>query len=158
MFGDMGRLQPFLKFACTSSIMHGGKKTALKRHHWTSSSVVVPYRRIPTDSDSQQQAKTTEEPQCLDVATCTYRARTDAPVSYTSWKPWRWQEWAHVGVPLVRLYRPFQNQTMADADRRANGACLPIPPGTKICECGVVVIHSSHENGDLHSRMSEEPR
>ncbi|KAL3215848.1 hypothetical protein MRX96_051268, partial [Rhipicephalus microplus] len=69
--------------------------------------------------------------------------------------PWRRQERARVGVAPAHLYRPFQGRTVEDADRRANGACLPVPAGTRFCECGAVVIHNSHELGKLHRHRTQ---
>ncbi|KAL3197890.1 hypothetical protein MRX96_053857, partial [Rhipicephalus microplus] len=76
-------------------------------------------------------------------------------VSYVSSRPWRRQERARVGVAPAHLYRPFQGRTVEDADRRANGACLPVPAGTRFCECGAVVIHNSHELGKLHRHRTQ---
>ncbi|XP_077539369.1 uncharacterized protein LOC144152052 [Haemaphysalis longicornis] len=140
--------------------MMNGQKNAPKRHRSTSSSsAAVPFNRIPASSTGQQPAPPTEEPERRDVATWTYQAGTDAPVGYASWRPWKRQERARVGTPVARLYRPFQDRTVADADRRANGACLPLPPGTELCKCGAVLLHESHKKGELHrGRMPEEPR
>ncbi|KAL3218441.1 hypothetical protein MRX96_005947 [Rhipicephalus microplus] len=60
-----------------------------------------------------------------------------------------------LGSPPAHLYRPFQGRTVEDADRRANGACLPVPAGTRFCECGAVVIHNSHELGKLHRHRTQ---
>ncbi|KAL3224501.1 hypothetical protein MRX96_026478 [Rhipicephalus microplus] len=51
--------------------------------------------------------------------------------------------------------QPKQGRTVEDADRRANGACLPVPAGTRFCECGAVVIHNSHELGKLHRHRTQ---
>ncbi|KAL3217212.1 hypothetical protein MRX96_006113 [Rhipicephalus microplus] len=90
-----------------------------------------------------------------DVATWTSQDGGDPPVSYVSSRPWRRQERARVGVAPAHLYRPFQGRTVEDADRRANGACLPVPAGTRFCECGAVVIHNSHELGKLHRHRTQ---
>ncbi|KAL1470057.1 hypothetical protein MTO96_024678 [Rhipicephalus appendiculatus] len=90
-----------------------------------------------------------------DVATWTSQDGVGPPVAYVSARPWRRQERARMGTPPARLYRLFQGRTVEDADRRANGACLPVPAGTRLCECGAVVVHSSHELGKLHRRRTE---
>ncbi|KAL3234137.1 hypothetical protein MRX96_048386, partial [Rhipicephalus microplus] len=89
------------------------------------------------------------------MATWTSQDGGDPPVSYVSSRPWRRQERARVGVAPAHLYRPFQGRTVEDADRRANGACLPVPAGTRFCECGAVVIHNSHELGKLHRHRTQ---
>ncbi|KAH7956373.1 hypothetical protein HPB52_008705 [Rhipicephalus sanguineus] len=63
-------------------------------------------------------------------------------------------ERARVGTPPARLYRLFQGRTVADADRRANGACLPVPAGTRLCPCGAVMVHESHAQSKLHRRRT----
>ncbi|KAH7968180.1 hypothetical protein HPB52_006431 [Rhipicephalus sanguineus] len=47
-----------------------------------------------------------------------------------------------------------QDRTVADADRRANGACLPVPAGTRLCPCGAVMVHDSHAQSKLHRRRT----
>lgn len=60
---------------------------------------------------------------------------------------------------LCGYNRLFQGRTVADADRQADGACLPLPPGIEVCECGAVVLHASHESRELHRGwIPEEPR
>ncbi|KAH6929192.1 hypothetical protein HPB50_024102 [Hyalomma asiaticum] len=103
-----------------------------------------------------------------DVATWTSQEGVDPPVVYVSTRPWRRQMRARVGMAEARLFRPFQGRTVTDVDRRAQGACLPVPAGTRFCECGAVLIHPAHEHGALHRRRtrmeaqsparSEEPR
>ncbi|KAH7976227.1 hypothetical protein HPB52_010181 [Rhipicephalus sanguineus] len=66
----------------------------------------------------------------------------------------RHSERARVGTPPARLYRLFQGRTVADADRRANGACLPVPAGTRLCACGAVMVHESHAQSKLHRRRT----
>ncbi|KAH7936443.1 hypothetical protein HPB52_023428 [Rhipicephalus sanguineus] len=89
-----------------------------------------------------------------DVATWTSQDGVDPPVAYVSSRPWRRQERARVGTPPARLYRLFQGRTVADADRRANGACLPVPAGTRLCPCGAVMVHESHAQSKLHRRRT----
>ncbi|KAH7969826.1 hypothetical protein HPB52_022347 [Rhipicephalus sanguineus] len=48
-------------------------------------------------------------------------------------------ERARVGTPPALLHHLFQGRTVADADRRANGACLPVPTGTRLCPCDTVM-------------------
>ncbi|KAH7976441.1 hypothetical protein HPB52_014253 [Rhipicephalus sanguineus] len=43
-------------------------------------------------------------------------------------------------------------RSVADADRRANGACLPVPAGTRLCPCGAVMVHDSPVQSKLHRR------
>ncbi|XP_077526929.1 uncharacterized protein LOC144138498 isoform X2 [Haemaphysalis longicornis] len=140
--------------------MMNGQKNAPKRHRPTSSSsAAVLFHHTPVASTGQQPAPPTEEPECWDVATWTYHTGTNAPFGCASWRPWKRQERARVGTPMARLYRPFQDPTVADADRRANGACLPFPPGTELCKCGAVLLHESHQRGEFHrGRVPEEPR
>ncbi|XP_049268142.1 uncharacterized protein LOC125757073 [Rhipicephalus sanguineus] len=87
-----------------------------------------------------------------DVATWTSQEGVDPLIAYVSSRPWRRQERARVGTPLACLYCLFQGRTVADADRRANGACLPVPAGTRLCLCGAVMVHDSHEQSKLHWR------
>lgn len=42
----------------------------------------------------------TQRPSSSDVATWTFQAGTEAPVTYASWRQWRRQEQAQVGTPL----------------------------------------------------------
>ncbi|KAH9364661.1 hypothetical protein HPB48_022473 [Haemaphysalis longicornis] len=47
----------------------------------------------------------------------------------------------------------FQDRTVADADRRANGACLHLPAGTELCKCGAVLLHEFSQEGRTSSRQ-----
>ncbi|XP_075547855.1 uncharacterized protein LOC142582260 [Dermacentor variabilis] len=85
-----------------------------------------------------------------DVATWTSQDGVDPPAAYVSDRPWRRQERARIGTPPERLFRLFQGRTLRDADRRAEGACLPLPAGTRLCGCGAVRLHKSHDRGALH--------
>ncbi|XP_065297090.2 uncharacterized protein [Dermacentor albipictus] len=85
-----------------------------------------------------------------DVATWTSQDGVDPPAAYVSDRPWRWQERARIGTPPKRLFRLFQGRTLRDADRRAKGTCLPLPAGTRLCGCGMVRLHKSHDRGALH--------
>ncbi|XP_037526489.1 translation initiation factor IF-2 [Rhipicephalus sanguineus] len=116
-------------------------------------------RRYPAAVSPQPPAQPREpaaSPQSRyrDVATWTSQDGVDPPVAYVSSRPWRRQERARVGTPPARLYRLFQGRTVADADRRANGACLPVPTGTRLCPCGAVMVHDSHAQSKLHRRRT----
>ncbi|KAK8767771.1 hypothetical protein V5799_005448 [Amblyomma americanum] len=90
-----------------------------------------------------------------DVATWTYQAGTDAPVGYVSWRPWKRQERAKRLTPPARLFNLFRGRTVADADQRAEGVSLPLPPGTLLCPCGAVMLHEkAHKAGDLHDQRT----
>ncbi|XP_077557029.1 uncharacterized protein LOC144170876 [Haemaphysalis longicornis] len=90
-----------------------------------------------------------QRPSSSDVATWTHQAGTEAPVAFASWRPWRRQERARVGMAPERLFQPFQGRTVADADRAAEGASLPLPLGTRLCGCGAVMLHPCHRTGPL---------
>lgn len=76
-------------------------------------------------------------------------------MAYASWRPWRRQERARVGMAPERLFRPFQGRTVADADRAAEGASLPLPLGTRLCGCGAVMLHPCHRTGPLHRARTQ---
>ncbi|KAH8037550.1 hypothetical protein HPB51_013340 [Rhipicephalus microplus] len=142
-----------------SSRRHRGGPRALPPGHQLSAS---PSPSRPAGSQGTRPGSQRGEPTASphgrnhrDVATWTSQDGGDPPVSYVSSRPWRRQERARVGVAPAHLYRPFQGRTVEDADRRANGACLPGPAGTRFCECGAVVIHNSHELGKLHRHRTQ---
>lgn len=58
-------------------------------------------------------------------------------------------------MPPERLFRPFQGRTIADADRAAEGASLPLPEGTRLCGCGAVLLHACHRAGPLHRARTQ---
>lgn len=88
------------------------------------------------------------------VATWTYQANTEPPVSYFSAAPWKKQERARVSKRNDRLFAPFQGRTVTEMDRRSNGASLPPSPGSVFCECGGLVVHESHTTSRLHRQRS----
>lgn len=97
-----------------------------------------------------------QRPATSDVATWTFQAGVEAPVAYSSSRPWRRQERARVGMLPERLFRPFQGRTVADLDRLAEGAALPLAPDTRLCGCGAVLLHPSHASGPLHLARTQE--
>ncbi|XP_065311479.1 uncharacterized protein [Dermacentor albipictus] len=101
--------------------------------------------REPDATNPRQPSRRTR-----DVATWTSQDGVDPPAAYVSDRPWRRQERARTGTPPERLFRLFQGRTLRDADRRAEGACLPLPAGTRLCGCGAVRLHKSHDRGALH--------
>ncbi|XP_037515562.1 uncharacterized protein LOC119391999 [Rhipicephalus sanguineus] len=111
----------------------------------------TPLRRTPPQP---REPAASPQSRYRDVATWTSQDGVDPPVAYVSSRPWRRQERARVGTPPARLYRLFQGRTVADADRRANGACLPVPAGTRLCPCGAVMVHESHAQSKLHRRRT----
>lgn len=84
------------------------------------------------------------------VATWTFQAGTEAPVSYFSAAPWKRQERARISKRSDRLFAPFQGRTITELDRQSNSACIPPDPGSVFCECGGLIIHESHEKSLLH--------
>ncbi|KAL1474278.1 hypothetical protein MTO96_038101 [Rhipicephalus appendiculatus] len=141
---------------------HGETGAAFTPRHLTAAHRCPHHHPARPPSQGAQQLEQPGEPSASprgrghrDVATWTCQDGVDPPVAYVSARPWRRQERARIGTPPARLYRLFQGRTVEDADRRANGACFPVPAGTRLCECGAVVVHCSHELGKLHRRRTE---
>ncbi|KAH9384616.1 hypothetical protein HPB48_026625 [Haemaphysalis longicornis] len=147
--GDTYRSQPFFKPACSPSMMNGQKNTP-KRHRSASSlSVAVPFHRMLAASTGQQPAPPTEEPECQDVHVLPGPTRRG---------PMRRSAMLRGGPGSGRSGLEFELPWRAcTAVRRANGACLPLPPGTELCKCGAVLLHESHKGSADSSPADPEP-
>ncbi|KAH6933174.1 hypothetical protein HPB50_012782 [Hyalomma asiaticum] len=111
-----------------------------------------PRRSVTAQPTSMDQPPMQVQPNFQAAATWTSQEVLDPPVVYVSTRPWRRQMRVRVGMPEVRLFRPFQGRTVTDVDHRAQQACLPVPACTRFCGRGAELIHPAHERGTLHKQ------